>query len=147
MLMALSHICAIVIFNGRKTLFFNWDWHHNLVYLNSNYNFKLQQFNIPGTPMEKDKRSIFKNVLFIFNNKFIYENFFSQQTEQDQFYSVGKLLNNYPLFAQLFLFFLKMYVWIFIKKLCIKKSFITSQFKNLILTLNGNKTNARTKRK
>lgn len=50
-------------------------------------------------------------------------------------------------FLQLFLFFLKMYVWIFIKKLCIKKSFITSQFKNLILTLNGNKTNARTKRK
>lgn len=88
-----------------------------------------------------------KDVLFIFNNKFIYENFFSQQTDQDQFYSVGKLLNNYPLFAQLFLFFLKMYVWIFIKKLCIKKSFITSQFKNLILTLNGNKTNARTKRK
>lgn len=72
---------------------------------------------------------------------------FSHNKQQDQFYSVGKLLNNYPLFAQLFLFFLKMYVWIFIKKLCIKKSFITSQFKNLILTLNGNKTNARTKRK
>lgn len=55
--------------------------------------------------MEKDKRSIFKNVLFIFNNKFIYENFFSQQTEQDQFYSVGKLLNNYPLFAVVFVLF------------------------------------------
>lgn len=60
------------------------------------------------------------------------------------------VLENYWIiihFLQLFLFFLKMYVWIFIKKLCIKKSFITSQFKNLILTLNGNKTNARTKRK
>lgn len=33
----------------------------------------------------------------------------------------------------------------FHKKLCIKKCFITSQFKNLILTLNGNKTNTRTK--
>lgn len=54
---------------------------------------------------------------------FLTENFFSQQTDQDQFYSVGKLLNNYPLFAQLFLFFLKMYIWIFIKKTMYKKIF------------------------
>lgn len=146
MALSTSYICAIIVFNGKETLFFIWDWHHNLVYLNSNYNFKLQHFNIPCTPMDKDKRSIFNNVLFIFNNKFMNENFFSQQTDQDQFYIVNKLLINCPRFAQqLFLFFLKMYIWIFIKKLCIKKCFITSQFKNLILTLNGNKTNTRTK--
>lgn len=61
--------------------------------------------------MDKDKRSIFNNVLFIFNNKFMNENFFSQQTDQDQFYIVNKLLINCPRFAQqLFLFFLKMYI-------------------------------------
>lgn len=75
MALSTSYICAIIVFNGKETLFFIWDWHHNLVYLNSNYNFKLQHFNIPCTPMDKDKRSIFNNVLFIFNNKFMNENF------------------------------------------------------------------------